>query len=376
MNALGFFSGALGLDLGLERAGFGIRLACESDRHAAATIRENRPHLPLLADFRAITSPQEVREAAGLSEDEEVALVFGGPPCQSFSTAGGGKGAEDERGSLLQSFVDLAVSLNPRVVMLENVRGLLAHRDVLSGAMAALEAAGYEVAFNLYNSANFGTPQRRERLILTASRGSAVPYLRPTHNAQFGLPHWRTFREAVEGLTVCEHIPLAHDRIQLYRQIGPGENWRALPVDQQKLALGGAFGSSGGKTSFLRRVAWDEPTPTLVTNPAQRMTSLAHPTFDRVLSVQEYARLQQFPDDFVFMGPLRARYKQIGNAVPVGLAEAAGRAIAAHLQGQTPPQLPEGWRHSRYLHTDDAAFRNTIGKKTGERTGKCARERT
>jgi DNA (cytosine-5)-methyltransferase 1 len=112
-----------------------------------------------------------------------------------------------------------------------------------------------------------------------------------------------------------------------------GGNWRDIPAEYQELAMGGAYFSGGGKVGFYRRLSYDQPSPTLVTSPVQKATMLCHPTKDRPLSVHEYARIQQFPDDWKFIGSANDKYKQIGNAVPCGLAEAVGKAILATANG-------------------------------------------
>lgn len=109
--------------------------------------------------------------------------------------------------------------------------------------------------------------------------------------------------------------------------LGPGQCWRDLPREVQKVAMGKSYLSQGGKTGFYRRLSWDSPSPTLVTSPMMPATSLAHPEEDRALSIEEYARIQMFPDDWKFAGNLKDIYKQIGNAVPVGLGFAAARHL-------------------------------------------------
>jgi DNA (cytosine-5)-methyltransferase 1 len=119
------------------------------------------------------------------------------------------------------------------------------------------------------------------------------------------------------------------------KRIGPGQNWRSLPPDLQRQALGRAYFSSGGRTGFLRRLAWDEPSPTLLTSPIMPATLLAHPEEDRPLSVEEYARIQTFPDEWTFAGTTTQKYRQIGNAVPVLLGRAIGVQVKTYLQNQT-----------------------------------------
>ena len=385
--ALSFFSGAMGLDLGLERAGIAPVLACEFDKACRATIQDNRPEIALLGDINIYDAAQ-VREAAGLGKRQPIDLIAGGPPCQAFSSAGQRRGFEDARGNVFLKYIELSMQLRPRILVIENVRGLLSaplkHRPheqrgngfsslteaeqpggPLRYVIDLLEAEGYGVSFNLYNAANFGAPQCRERVILVASRdGTRAPFLAPTHD-QFGsagLPQWRTFREAVLGLDEAgqEFVRFPEKRLVFYRQLSAGQNWRNLPEALQRKALGKSFDAGGGKTGFLRRLAWDKPAPTLVTHPAMPATDLCHPQLDRPLSVQEYARVQQFPDDWRFAGALLDKYRQIGNAVPVDLGAAVGRLIMAHLAGKTLP-VPAGFAYSRYKgtsHLDWALARN------------------
>lgn len=124
-----------------------------------------------------------------------------------------------------------------------------------------------------------------------------------------------------------EYTSLSGERKKYIHMVPEGGNWRDLPEEIIPVAMGGAYQSGGGKVGFYRRLSYNQPAPTITTSPAQKATMLCHPTQDRPLSIKEYARIQQFPDDWIFKGTLSAKYRQIGNAVPVGLAEAIGRAI-------------------------------------------------
>lgn len=122
--AISFFSGAMGLDIGIERAGFDLRLACEVDKFCRQTISLNRPKSALLGDINNY-SKEDILRSAGLGEKDEISLIVGGPPCQAFSTAGKRKAFQDERGNVFIKFIELAISLNPKYFIIENVRGLL-----------------------------------------------------------------------------------------------------------------------------------------------------------------------------------------------------------------------------------------------------------
>jgi DNA (cytosine-5)-methyltransferase 1 len=376
--ALSFFSGAMGLDLGLEKAGFDIRLACESNKYCRQTIVLNRPNSALLGDINNY-SAEQILQAAQVSA-QDVDLIVGGPPCQAFSTAGKRKAFNDDRGNAFLKYIDLALGIRPRFIVIENVRGLLScpmdHRphnqrgsefpdlsldEMKGGALnfviTLLRRAGYTCTFNLYNSANFGTPQTRERVVIICSRdGKEAPFLTPTHseNGSHGLPTWRSLRSALNGLEQHTHLNFPEKRLKYYRMLKAGQNWRALPPELQQEALGKSYFSGGGKTGFLRRLHWDKPSPTLVTHPAMPATDLAHPVEDRPLSIQEYKRIQEFPDDWQLAGPLIEQYKQVGNAVPVSLGFAVGKLIRNLLNGNDLAP-PHDFRFSRYQatsHTD------------------------
>jgi DNA (cytosine-5)-methyltransferase 1 len=381
IKALSFFSGAMGLDLGLERAGIHVLLACEVDKACRRTITANRPDIALLGDVWKYSAP-EIRAAAGLADDDEVDVMVGGPPCQAFSTAGARRGFHDHRGNAFLRYVDLILELRPKYAVIENVRGLLSapmthtpHSErgeewtpdpeekaggALSHVLHLLRAGGYGVSFNLYNSANFGVPQSRERVILICSRdGKKLPHLMPTNtqDGSFGLPKWRTLRDALEGLhpKSGDHEDFPEDRLRFYRLLSAGQYWKHLPKHLHREAMGGSLDSGGGKTGFYRRLAWDKPSCTLVTSPTMPATDICHPDEPRPLSIQEYMRIQQFPDDWIVCGSLTDQYRQIGNAVPVGLGEAVGTAILADMKGREK-KPPAGFPFSRYKGTDDASW--------------------
>lgn len=381
IKALSFFSGAMGLDQGLENAGIHFLLACEFDKASRRTITANRPDIALLGDVWKY-SAVDIRTAAGLSPTDDIDVMVGGPPCQAFSTAGARRGFKDDRGNALIRYIDLILALRPRYAVIENVRGLMSapmshtpHAERAEGwtpereekpggalmhVLGMLRGAGYGVSFNLYNAANFGVPQSRERAILMCSRdGEKLPHLKPTHSqdGSYGLPRWRTLRDAVEGLNPLagDHDEFPEERLRFYRMLGPGQYWKHLPKDLHREALGASLDSGGGKTGFLRRLDWDKPACTLVTSPCMPATDICHPTEHRPLSVQEYKRIQQFPDTWIVCGSTIDQYRQIGNAVPVGLGEAVGRAILAHMDGRDE-RPPQGFAFSRYKGTDEIAW--------------------
>jgi DNA (cytosine-5)-methyltransferase 1 len=138
-----------------------------------------------------------------------------------------------------------------------------------------------------------------------------------------------------------------------------GQNWRNLPPELQEKAMGASYHSGGGKTGFLRRLAWDKPSPTLVTCPTMPATDLCHPDEDRPLSVEEYAAIQTFPSDYVFEGSLADKYRQIGNAVPCQFGKLIGEHIIAFDEGRLNSEGNKK-KLSRYVGTDHLSWRDAI----------------
>jgi DNA (cytosine-5)-methyltransferase 1 len=383
---ISFFSGALGLDIGLEKAGLSCLATNDTDPIACQTIRANRENLPLYdCDIRTLTDRQLQRDLK--IEREELFAIVGGPPCQAFSTAGRRLGLNDDRGNVFLHFIELIRGLRPKYVIFENVRGLLSapliHRPhekrgrgfprlreeekpggALLHILHMLEDAGYPVTFTLYNTANFGVPQIRERLIFFASRdGREVPLMSPTHaeNPRVGLLPWKTLRDAIGSLQgkPFHAAEFPERRLKYYRMLDEGQNWRFLPDKVRSTAMGKSWFSGGGKTGFYRRLAWDRPSPTLVTSPTMPATDLCHPVELRPLSVEEYAAIQTFPSDYKLEGKLTDQYRQIGNAVPCLF----GRAIASHVVAFDEDRLVPSKsisRTSRYVGTDHESWRESV----------------
>lgn len=375
--ALSFFSGAMGLDIGMSNGGIHAMLACEFNKYCRMTIAKNEPEMALIGDINKYT-PEEMLKLAKVPEGRQVDVIFGGPPCQAFSTAGARRAFDDDRGNVFLRYIKVVESIRPRYVVIENVRGLLSapypYREVeepikggaLCVIMDRLREAGYTISFELYNAANFGAPQIRERVVMIGKlNGEKVPYLSPTNSedGEFDLPRWNTLRDALDGLDIEEYhaIEFPEKRLKFYRMLKEGQYWKDLPPEAQKEAMGKKLELGGGKTGFYRRLSFDRPSPTLVTNPTMPATDLCHPTEDRPLSVEEYSRIQGFPDEWEICGPILEQYRQIGNAVPIKLGEAIARTIIADMNNAPLPQY-DGFSYSRYKNTSDITWREAMDK--------------
>lgn len=365
-RAVSLFSGAMGLDLGLELAGFRICLAVESNPEAAETIRINRPDLPLIDQPIEALSTSQILEKADATVGE-IDLLAGGPACQSFSTAGRRQSVSDPRGKLFFDFMRVVDEAKPRFFVIENVRGLLsaavkhrplaergapfpplAREEELGSAFEKItdrfRESGYYVLFDVLNAADFGSPQTRQRLVMIGSRdGTSLSMPHPSHapDGLHGLKRWRSLREALAGLhdEAPEYVPFAPSQRDYFALVPAGGNWRDLPDHEKPTALGAASKSWGGRSGFFRRLDWNRPSPTLNTDPAAKATALCHPDELRPLSVREYARIQGFPDEWTVYGSTRAKYRQFGNAVPVDLAAAIGSAIRQSMVGRSNRNL-------------------------------------
>lgn len=351
---ISLFSGAMGLDIGLEQSGFEVVLAVECDAQAVATIKLNRPDLTVINRRIEEVTTTEILNMAGLKRGDEF-VVSGGPSCQSFSTAGQRRSLGDPRGGLFRHFIRVVREARPKFFIMENVKGMLsaaiAHRPLnergpgfpvlkpeeeLGSAFRAiaqeLRLLDYYIAFDVLNAANYGTPQCRERILFIGSRdGKAIQMPQPTH-AEYPsgeLQRWASLRSVIGRFKDSNPlgIKLRTNDERYLRLIPEGGNWRDLPPEIQKQAMGGALNSWGGRSGFFRRLSWDRPSPALTTQPNSKATLLCHPSELRPLSLREYARIQQFPDSWQFAGSTISKYRQIGNAVPVGLGAALGRAV-------------------------------------------------
>ena len=388
-NTISLFSGAMGLDLGLEKAGFKIKVCVENDKTACKTIRTNTDIPVIEKDINDVSS-KEILETAGLNK-EDVFLIAGGPPCQAFSTAGARRSLEDFRGNVIVNFLRIVEEIQPQFFILENVRGIYSTPlnyvpDEFNGEYKAIaqlkgsvlffllkefEKYGYSLSFSLFNSANYGVPQKRERVIIFGHKGQRIPLPNPTHS-ETGTKtsdKWVNIKTVLDGLKEedMHHVEFG-ERIQKYISLlSEGQNWKDLPSDVVEEAMGKSYRLGGGKTGFYRRLSFDSPSPTLVTSPTMPATLLAYPTKLRPLSVEEYSRIQQFPDNWKFEGNVRTQYKQIGNAVPVGLGYMAGKTIMDFYNDDFDPEREQKNTipYSRYKNCSDFEFIPKFEKQIG-----------
>jgi DNA (cytosine-5)-methyltransferase 1 len=368
-NCVSVFSGGMGLDQGLEKSGFAIRVAADNMPAAIETARVNRPDLPFYEGDICDFGRSEALRLAELSRDQ-IDLLAGGPPCQSFSTAGKRLGLDDAtRGPLVFEFARLIEELQPRAFLMENVKGLMSasvkwrqlpynnngkvidhwHGSLFRELVARITSLGYSLGFHEFNAADYGVPQVRLRIFLIGYRdGSPVTFPDPTHSrvASLCTEPWRTMGDVLHDLkddnSHCAKF--SERKLKYLKMVPPGGNWRDLPDDIQRESMGKAFYAKGGRSGWWRRLSFDEPSPTILTEPQNASTALCHPILDRPLTVRECARIQTFPDAWVFRGRRGDQYKLVGNAVPVGLAECLGLHIRHTLEMQNDSMCVGAYR--------------------------------
>lgn len=325
-TALGLFVGAGGLDLGFRQAGFQLLAASDFEPEAQATHQLNWPQVPfILEDARKLTVERIAEATRGRRPD----VIIGGPPCQGFSTLGSRLSA-DPRNDLVDSFMRIIEGLRPQAVVIENVRAIATeyngrYRDYI---LSRLRDAGYSAHFSVLNAADFGVPQLRKRAFFVAFADPRVQYVfpRPTHGP--GLLPYETVGPAIMDLVergdeVPNHIVLRHSEkvIARYRFIKEGgmlPKASELPEEIRRENFGSTY----------KRLHRDAPALTIV--PGNNALPV-HPTLDRSLTPREAARIQSFPDDYIFTGDRRRQCILVGNAVPPKLGKVIAHSVWTHI---------------------------------------------
>lgn len=353
LPAVDAFCGAGGLSCGLQAAGFDVHAHLDVWQPAVETLNANFSEDRESVDVASLSAADVLEFAGGATPR----LMAGGPPCQSFTSAGRRK-EDDPRGSLVGVYARLAAAVRPDVVVFENVEGFATAgggRFVFE-LLEPLLDAGYRVRVRKVNLANYGVPQHRKRVIVIASLLGDPPFPEPSHSAWgapgaryvAGRPPTPTLGEALADLPAAgtRDAPQGHvaSKISDLEQIRiaalrPGQTMRDLPHElwhdsyrkraNRRVRDGTPTERRGGAPAGLRRLRIDEPSKA-ITSAAVR--EFIHPTIDRRLTLREAARLQTFPDDFTFRGQPTDQATLVGNAIPPRFAEALGRAVAEHLR--------------------------------------------
>ena len=327
-TSIELFAGAGGMALGMEKAGVKHVLLNELEKNSCNTLRVNRPTWNVLED--------DIRNLSFVKYNGQVDIVSGGFPCQAFSTAGKKLGFEDTRGTLFFEFARCITEVKPKVFIGENVKGLLNHDNgkTLEVIKQSIQDIGYTlIEPRILKAMYYKVPQKRERLILVGIRNDLVQY---ATDFKFPQKYHRvlTVSDAfLKGELYDTNVPVSDGveypkrKKEIMGEVPQGGYWRDLPDELQREYMGGSYFLGGGKTGLARRLSMKTPSLTLVCSPAMKQTERCHPIETRPLTIRESARIQTFPDNWIFQGVKAQQYRQIGNAVPVNLAYALGLSI-------------------------------------------------
>ncbi len=326
-NAIDLFSGAGGLHIGFEKAGFDIELCIDNNDLVERTHKRNFPNIPMInRDIRTVTSD----EIKTYIKNENVDVIIGGPPCQGFSTIGKRVSSDpekrlkhDPRNELVLTYARIIREIRPKFIVMENVKGILTLQNgtYLNNVLNQLHKAGYAAEYKLINMADYGVPEIRERVIIIGNRVRLpVEFPKPDHsdNPNDNLPSWNNCWDVIKDLENLgdipefNHVALKHTEknIARYKMIPEGGR---LPEDKLPPEL---YRKNFGNT--YKRLSRQRPALTMV--PGNDAFPI-HPTLNRSLTVREAARIQTFPDSIIFEGNRRQQGHQVGNAVPPMFSE-------------------------------------------------------
>jgi len=357
-TAIDLFCGAGGLSAGLEMAGFKVLAGNDIFEAAGQTFAETHPHAEFIPGPIEDLDIDSLMKITGLKRGELTVLV-GGPPCQAYSVYNHQRGMHDARATLFREYLRMVEGLQPEWIVMENVAGIysIGGGEAVRAIKSELADLGYAVEEKLLRAEDYGVPQERRRVVFIGNRiGAPISHPQPTHGP--GLLPYVTIKDAMSDLPdlvngeapgvvpyktppksdfqrllrgnrtkVSNHAAPRLGQVNLDRleHIPPGGSWRDIPHDM--LPEGMKRAKRSDHTKRYGRMTWDGLSCTVLTKCDIHWGAYIHPDQQRAISVREAARIQSFPDSFVFSGSKTEQYVQVGNAVPPLL----GRAIGHHL---------------------------------------------
>ncbi|WP_121616824.1 DNA cytosine methyltransferase [Virgibacillus halodenitrificans] len=378
------FSGAGGLDTGLESAAIPISLAIDFDEKACETYALNHKNTIVWNRDISTVTGEEIRKTVG----NKPMLLIGTPPCQSWSEFkaeinGSKKGIEDKRGQLIYQYLRLVIELEPEAIVFENVPYMVTNSKNLAefnGFKEQLQKhTGLHLEYQILNAIDYGQAQRRERVIMVGTKAdipSPFRYLRKIDGP-------KTLRKALKDIPSSDFFHFRKTDKHIMKKIKEGQCWNVLQPEEAYqfmkedyrgicLDCGTSFQgekrcpkchstrfkNGRGITSYLRRLSWNQPSPTICAVPTNKTHGmLAHPTEERCLSIRESARLMGFPDAYQFAGTIFEQQRQIGNAVPTGMGKAIGNALIEALKNRSSSTKEPMVRWLQYVVTHSERFR-------------------
>jgi DNA (cytosine-5)-methyltransferase 1 len=367
-TVIDLFSGAGGLSLGFLMSGFQVAGANEIEESYARTFKRNHPETFVLTEDIRNLSAKDLLDRMGVNK-KNIDIVIGGPPCQGFSLANAQtRFLNNPNNRLFRDFIRIVEGVKPSWFVMENVPGLIRMNEgkVKDEIINAFEKLGYKVKAQVLNAADFGVPQTRRRIVFVGNRvGVDFEFPKPTHIKTNKWEyvsvknHYTTVDEAFSDLPllgssegdfemeyagkpksdyqkvirngtkkVYNHIITRSkpEVLERYKHIPQGGNWANMPLRLMKKWRSIPFEEikNVSHSSLYKRLHPDEPSITIANF---RKSMIIHPYEDRGLSIREAARLQSFPDDFIFEGSKGQQQQQIANAVPPLLGKALADAI-------------------------------------------------
>lgn len=330
LTLVSMFSGCGGVDLGFSQAGYNILWANDFDEDACETYRANIGEI-IHGDVTQLEVP----------DIENLDVLTAGFPCQPFSNAGSRKGTDDPKGQLYKQTFKFIEKMNPKVVVFENVRGILSTKTAKGKLIDEIvdtltNQFGYHVNYRLLNFSHFGIPQNRIRVILIAIKNkNYLDHIFPEVTDGLDL----TLEETLKGLT--DEVPNQNEIMRLNPQalhfgkmIPEGGSWKNLPYEvlPERWKRIRDNMEKYHYPNFFRRYARTEIQGTITAAFKPENAGVWHPTKDRIFTVREIARVQTFPDDFVFKGKsIKSKYQQIGNAVPPLMAKQVAEQLRHYI---------------------------------------------
>ncbi|WP_334686760.1 DNA cytosine methyltransferase [Mycoplasmopsis felis] len=300
-KSIELFAGAGGLAIGLEKAGFEHIGLVEIDKNAANTLRLNRTKWNVIQEDISILSNQDLEKKFNIKKFE-LDLLSGDPPCQSFSYAGKRLGLEDIRGTMFYHYAMFLEKLKPKFFLFENVKGLLSidKGKTFETIYDILSSKGYEIKYKVLNAYDYKVPQKRERLILIGIRKDLI------NKVNFNFP--LKIEEKIVLKDILFNVPeslgskYSKEKEEIFKLVPPGGYWKDIPEEIAKKYMKSCWDMEGGRTGILRKMSLDEPSLTILTTPQMKQTDRCHPFENRPFNIRESARIQTFPDEWVFTG--------------------------------------------------------------------------
>ncbi|UZK64104.1 DNA cytosine methyltransferase [Mycoplasma mycoides subsp. capri] len=331
-KSIELFAGAGGLALGLEKAGFEHIGLVEFDKQAVETLKFNRPNWNIIFEDVQKVSQRDLKKEFNLKECE-LDLLSGGAPCQSFSYAGKRLGLDDIRGTMFYHYATFLNKLKPKMFLFENVKGLLTHNkgQTFQTICDIFSQQGYQITYKVLNALDYMVAQKRERLIVVGIRNDLTNLIK----FEFPKKHQKklVLKDILKNVPKSECAKYSKEKQELFKLVPPGGCWKDIDQNIAKKYMKSCWNMQGGRTGILRRLSLDEPGLTVLTTPQMKQTERCHPLEIRPFSIRENARIQSFPDDWIFKGTISSQYRQIGNAVPCNLAKEIGLSIIKSLKG-------------------------------------------